>query len=207
MGQEKRAYRSPRREAQARETRERLIAAARRLFADGGWNGTTLKAIAREAEVAEPTVYAVFGNKAGLAMALTDTVDDEADVATLVAELDAAPGPAHQLEAMARFEKRMYDGAGDIVRLLHEGARTNHDLDVAYREGLSRGDAGRRRVLSGWPTGALRAGLTLDQALDLCSLALSFEVWDHLAHRGWSSDQIAAWATAMLTREILRDQG
>ncbi|MEE4025897.1 helix-turn-helix domain-containing protein [Gordonia sp. PKS22-38] len=205
MAQGKRSYKSPTRAAQAAETRARLIAAARQLFAEGGWNGTTLKSIAKAAGVAEPTVYAVFGNKAGLAMALTDTADDEADVATLVAELSAAESPRRQIDAMVQFEARMYERAADLVRILHEGARTSPELADAYREGLSRGDAGRRRVVSAWPPGALRAGLTLQEALDVCSLAMSFELWDHLAVRGWSTGRIAEWTADMVARELLAD--
>ncbi len=187
MGQGKRAYSSPRREAQARETRARLAAEARRLFAEKGWAKTTLKEVAKAAGVAEPTVYAVFGNKAGLATALVDLVDEEADVPTLVAELQASNvSPRQQIEAMARHRRRMFDGPGDIVGgLLYEGGSlTNDMLAGAYRDGEQRGDDGRRRIFSSWPAGTLREGIDVDAACDVCSLAFGHETWLHLANRG-----------------------
>ncbi|WP_074849931.1 TetR/AcrR family transcriptional regulator [Gordonia westfalica] len=207
MGQGKRAYSSPRREAQARETRARLAAEARRLFAEKGWAKTTLKEVAKAAGVAEPTVYAVFGNKAGLATALVDLVDEEADVPTLVAELQASNvSPRQQIEAMARHRRRMFDGPGDIVGLLYEGSLTNDMLAGAYRDGEQRGDDGRRRIFSSWPAGTLREGIDVDAACDVCSLAFGHETWLHLANRGWSSERIAQWVVDLLCRELVNDE-
>ena len=53
-----RAYDSPRRREQARETRERITAAARELFLENGWAATRMRDVAERAGVAEPTVYA-----------------------------------------------------------------------------------------------------------------------------------------------------
>src|ERR1700757_2484457 len=60
------AYRSPLREQQARETRARILQAARVAFRDHGYGATTLADIARAAAVAEPTVRAVFKTKPNL---------------------------------------------------------------------------------------------------------------------------------------------
>ncbi|NLV55713.1 MAG: helix-turn-helix transcriptional regulator, partial [Acidimicrobiales bacterium] len=49
---ERRTYRSPRREQQARETREALLTAATTLFTTRGWAATGMRDIAREAGVA-----------------------------------------------------------------------------------------------------------------------------------------------------------
>src|SRR2546430_310345 len=52
-----------RREARARETRERIIQAGVRLFLERGYVATTVQAIADEAGVAAATVYQAFGTK------------------------------------------------------------------------------------------------------------------------------------------------
>ena len=59
-------YSSPLREQQARQTRERILQAARDTFRDRGYGATTLADIARAAGVAEPTVRAVFKTKPNL---------------------------------------------------------------------------------------------------------------------------------------------
>src|SRR5918992_1425077 len=62
-GDVKRRYNSTRRDEQARETRRRIIAAARELFVTQGYGRTTIAQIASHAGVAVETVYANFRNK------------------------------------------------------------------------------------------------------------------------------------------------
>jgi len=59
----KRPYTSRRRKEQATETHLHILEAARRLFADRGYTGTTVEGIAREAGVSTETVYSIFGTK------------------------------------------------------------------------------------------------------------------------------------------------
>ncbi|CAN5480132.1 hypothetical protein BH09ACT4_BH09ACT4_20810 [soil metagenome] len=205
MNQEKREYRSPRRDEQAQLTRARLLDSARRLFAELGWARTTLKAIAADAGVAEPTVYAIFQNKPGVAMALLDVVDSEADVDRLIGEL-LRPGvtPREQILAFAAFERRMYEGAGDIIRLLRDGASAEPDLAAAYRDGVGRGESGWRRVISGWPTGVLRADIDLERGVSVGMVVCSLATFDLLhLDRGWTLDQLEAWVGELLMRELL----
>lgn len=68
----KREYQSARRKEQARETRRRIIEAARQLFIERGYAGTTIEATAQEAGVATETVYAIFKNKRGILAALVE---------------------------------------------------------------------------------------------------------------------------------------
>ena len=62
--QERRNYRSARRQQQAAQTRARICAAATGQFLAAGYAGTTVKAVAAAAGVSVPTVEAAFGTKA-----------------------------------------------------------------------------------------------------------------------------------------------
>src|SRR5260370_42152507 len=76
----KRRYDSTRRQAQARETRQQILAAARVLFIAHGFAGTTMEAVAQEAGVAVETVYTAFKSKRTLLARLVDRAvggDDE----------------------------------------------------------------------------------------------------------------------------------
>src|SRR5687768_4543024 len=59
----RRRYNSTRRQAQSRQTRQQIAEAAHTLFAQRGYGGTTIEAIAQEAGVAPETIYATFGSK------------------------------------------------------------------------------------------------------------------------------------------------
>lgn len=69
---QRRAYRSPRRQKQAAETRELVLTAAGTLFGTRGWSATGMRDVAREAGVAVETVYANFRSKTELLMAAID---------------------------------------------------------------------------------------------------------------------------------------
>jgi AcrR family transcriptional regulator len=64
---------TPRQErADAARNRERVLAAARALFAERGVRAVTMSEVARKAGVAKGTVFHRFGDRAGLALALVD---------------------------------------------------------------------------------------------------------------------------------------
>lgn len=56
------------------EKRQRMLVAARDLFLRNGLRGTTMEAIAREAHVAKPTLYAQFADKDAVFNALVETM-------------------------------------------------------------------------------------------------------------------------------------
>ena len=128
-----------------------IAAAARQLFTERGWAGTRVRDVAAAAGVAEPTVYAVYGSKAALALALIDAAAEAADLGVQEADLTAAAGdPAGQLAAMAGFDRRLFERGGDVLGSLHDAGRAEPDLAAAYREGRAQAD----RVASGsWAPG------------------------------------------------------
>ncbi len=73
------------RAARARETRQRVVDAALRLFVEHGYMPTTMSAIAKEAGVAVQTLYLGFGSKAAILAAALDVavVGDDAPVPLL----------------------------------------------------------------------------------------------------------------------------
>ncbi|RXM21974.1 TetR/AcrR family transcriptional regulator, partial [Citrobacter sp. AAK_AS5] len=54
------------------ERREQLIMIARGLFAERGFDGTSVEEIAAHAEVSKPVVYEHFGGKEGLCAVVVD---------------------------------------------------------------------------------------------------------------------------------------
>ncbi|MFE7647365.1 TetR family transcriptional regulator [Streptomyces phaeoluteigriseus] len=60
----------PPRIAWRKHMRQRVLDAARELTCASGWDHVSLSAVAAKAEVSRPSVYAEFGNRAGLGRAL-----------------------------------------------------------------------------------------------------------------------------------------
>jgi len=66
-----------RREENAEATRAALIAAARRAFAESGFSGADVGAIAAEARVTTGAIYHHFGSKKGLFQAVAEAIETE----------------------------------------------------------------------------------------------------------------------------------
>lgn len=101
---------APRRErADAARNREKVLAAARRLFAERGVAGVTMEEIARAAGVGKGTVFHRFGDRAGLALALLDDRERELQETILYGHPPLGPGaPAGErlvafLDALLHF--------------------------------------------------------------------------------------------------------
>jgi len=204
-----RAYRSDLRTQQAELTRGLIAEAARSAFLEHGWAGTSIKNVAERAGVSDATVYAVFGSKAGLALSLVDTIDARADVPRILAELKAAEGdPPTQLGAFIGFDRRLYERAGDVVRLLVEVGRNQPDLAKAQAEGRLRGERNRRRIFSSWPAQVWRDGIDVERAVDIYAVTVNIGTYDEaIEHRGWSPDQLEEWWHASLTEQLLQPPG
>src|SRR3984893_680815 len=96
------------REHKARETRQRIVAAAIELFLDVGYAAATVDAIAHHAGVSAGTIYQAFGTKQAVlerAIDVTLAGDDE-PIAVLerswVTEAKQEPDPRRRLELIVR---------------------------------------------------------------------------------------------------------
>ena len=136
-----RPYRLGRREADVARTRERILDAARSLFAEAGFHGVGLEEVARRADVSRKTVYYQFGSKRGLLEAVVTDVEQRADlverVRVIVEQVDAVQALPAYLREVCRF----WAGAQDVVRGLHGLAALDHDVAevVAAHDGARRG--------------------------------------------------------------------
>lgn len=202
--QERRKYASLRRAEQALETRAGIARAARRLFTAKGWAATTVRDVAAEAGVSVPTVYAAYGDKTGLLHALADAADLSADLPAMLAGLEDAAGPDRQLAAMAGYDRRLFERAGDLIALIREAGRTDPDLAAAYRDGRAAGDRTRTEVFESWPDGVLRPGLDVPTAVDVYAAVCNIDVYATLTtERGWTPGRVETWWSEALARELL----
>ena len=103
MSGKPRRYSAPGREAQARRTRARIVAAAHESFARHGF-AATIREVAEAAQVSPATVELVFGTKAALLDAVVDVAlagDDEPVPVLERGWVHAALGETSQRAALA----------------------------------------------------------------------------------------------------------
>lgn len=200
----RRRYDSLRRQAQARQTRADIADAARRLFMSRGWAATTMRDVAREAKVSAPTVYAAYQNKTGLIWALADAADLTADLPRMLDELEGTSDPERHLAAMAGYDRRLFERAGDLITLVRDAGRSEPELAALYRQARRVADQTRVQVFSSWPDRTLRPGLDVRTAVDIYAALCNVDVYTTLTvEREWSPDQVEGWWGESLSRELL----
>jgi len=105
--------------ADAVRNRERILAAAQRLFAERGAHATTMDAIAIEAGVGKGTLFRRFGDRASLVFALLDQTERAFQEAILRGPPPLGPGAAPALR-LAAFGEAMLDRLEQDGELLLE---------------------------------------------------------------------------------------
>ena len=162
MKKVKRKYESRHRQTLAGQTRSQILDAARRLFRTKGYGQVTIEGIARAARVAAPTVYAAFGGKRAILLKLLDEMEQAADTAALLAEIDARAGDARaRLRAFVDFSVRLFTEGADVIRIAELAGKGDRDVAALWRLGDERRLETCKVVLGGLGSrNMLRDGLT-----------------------------------------------
>jgi AcrR family transcriptional regulator len=193
------------RQEQAAATRQRIASAARKLFGERGYGATTLAAIAAEAGVAEPTVYAVFGSKKGLLLALRQQMHAEVELPKLAAEAKAAPDARRKLEGWARLLRRQMERSYDVIAAHREAVRVDPAAAEEHRVVLD-SRAGVMHELVRDLAPELRSDLNVQTATDILWAFSNEEIYRELVQeRGWSPDRYEAWMARTLKQQLLAD--
>jgi AcrR family transcriptional regulator len=204
--------RSTRRE-QARQSRLRILRAAREAFAARGYHGATMTEIAEASGLAVQTVSYFFGTKPRLlgdliGAVVTGAIDDD----------PADPGTSRWFtEAITTRDGRtalgsLVDGglpvfarSATVADVARVASLTDPDVAEVYRssETLRHREFGRIvRALA--EHGNLREDLTVELGTDVLSTVFSPQVYLACTlERGWSDEQTATWLKDALPRLLL----
>jgi len=201
----------PRRRERARATRERVLEAARALFVERGYVGTTIDAIAERADVSPETVYSTFGSKRALLAELVDVaIAGGADAPPVfdqdwVRQLREEPDAHRRLAILAHNGRSILERRADIDEVVRGAASAEPALAALRDRGKAERFAGQRellRIVVG--AGGLRPGLDLDAAADVLYAIGSPEMYRLLvADRGWSGAQFESWYAETLEHLLL----
>ncbi|UGT57174.1 TetR/AcrR family transcriptional regulator [Nocardia asteroides] len=196
-----RRYDSTLRQDMAARTRAAVFEAAGRIFVERGWEGTSMRDIARAAGCSVETVYSKVGNKAALLKALLDVAVVGDDAAVSLAErpwfgVDGDRPLAERAAELAALAAAIYRRTAPLRRVLDiaaEGHAELRELDAKCRrdERIS-----RTAIVSAF------AGRPLTEVeADGIQGVFSNEMYLLLTRRsGWTHEQYQDWAAATVVR-------
>lgn len=205
----RRTYRSPRRAEQARANRRTLLDAARDLFIERSYLGTTIQSIADRARLSPATVYGAFGTKRGILSALVDVsiAGDDEPVPILdrpwVAEMQAEPNLGRRVAILAREGTRMLERRWAVDEIVRAAAGTDHEIARLWDQVKSQRFEGQRALLR---MAAGRGGEVDPGIADAVYAMGSPETYGLLVHdRGWSLDRFERWYAGAIGRLLGAD--
>ena len=201
---QKRSYTAGLRQEQAEMTRRRILEAARRLLAAGGYSTVTMDDIAREAGVAYQTVYAVFGTKLRLAEAMIEAGWPHIDEAMkLVDQVRESADAKVWLRTAARVTRQINEPCGDLVRFMRESgdpvllARYRTVEDERFSQLRELADMLER-------SGRLRSTITSSEALAVLWAMTGADWYSQLVfQRTWSPARYEEWLGEALISLLL----
>jgi AcrR family transcriptional regulator len=199
------SYHSPRRQEAAAQTRQAILDAARRLFAERGYAATTVQEIAVAARVAPATVYASVGGKPRLLDELVTSAAADTRLQEAADRVTAAEDPGEILRgcvAAARFGAQEY---ADVFELMLTTGRTD-DGAAAAAAGAEQGFRGGLRLVATrlQELGALPG--STDEAIDVLAYFLGYPSWRRLVDDfGWSYPAAEAWLVDRIAEALRID--
>ena len=212
---DKRHYSTALRAEQTALTRRRILDAAGRLFAERGYLGTTLAAIAKAADVSVQTVYNVVGGKGAVLKAVYDV--------TLAGDDEPVPmvqRPIFRAVIEAPTGRECLTHYAGVVRLLSErimplvtmvlaqAATGDPDLrafaDTIENERANGNVSAARHLAEHF---GLREGLDIQAAADVLWTLTAPEMARRLVgDRGWSWDRYQRWIATTLSDALLQPE-
>lgn len=209
MSREKRIYTSQTRQAQAVQTRTRILDAAKELFQSEGIESVTIEKIAQTATVSVPTVYALFKSKRGILRAI---IDD----ALSLNQFDALVEKAAQTESLqelfvisAKIARQMYDAERVQMEEFWRTSVLTPEFKELQKENEQRRYERQRETLESVATQAsLAKGMSLSRARDILWALTGRDMYRlFVVEQGWTSDEYEAWLAGSLVRMIAGDGG
>jgi AcrR family transcriptional regulator len=194
------------REQYAEETRQAIITAARRAFAEKGYAKTRVEDIAGLAGVAAITVYSSVGGKSGIARLLVDIWTDSPIRSVARERISECEDPVEVLRIAADMTRRMREQYADIIYTLHDAAPYDEVVARSLEKATQRYRDSCRLIAERLAkTRGLKAKVTVQQATDILWFYFGYWSWYSLHNEnGWSYSTSEKWLLSAARNALLK---
>jgi AcrR family transcriptional regulator len=204
-------------EVTRRETRRRLLVAAKSEFAERGYAAATVIRIAERAGVSVQSLYSNWGNKRNLLRAVMEsavTGDVDASLepgeppAILLSSID--PATANDARALLAHLVHQYrllaERCAVSWQAYRDGAAVDPDIAADWQELSELRRAAFRSMFLRIPAHAFRPGVDSGSAAETAWVIASPDTHYQLVQQtGYSYDELEQWVQTVLTAALLRD--
>jgi AcrR family transcriptional regulator len=210
--------RGTRRRVQAEATKREIVEAARRLFAERGYVGTSVEALAEEAGVVVQTIYNSFGSKFGVLTRLFDVTvaGDERDLPLgerIGRDIHEEPDPREIVKLLAAHLATTHRRMHLVHRIIWTAVSVDPEIDAYWRKNRDQRMWGYTQAAKELHArGGLRRGVSAESAAAVIWSLGNPESFDYLTEqRGWTDRRYRRWledavAAALLDERLVRDR-
>lgn len=145
----------------------------------------------------------MFGSKRALLAEVINPEEFSPNVGQLIEELRATKNEARQLILVAQITRQVYEPLANSLELLRtagapELADVERQIEVRQRQNQARLIASLREQ------GALRPGLSLEEATDILWALTSYDLYRMLiVERHWEFERYETWLAQLLIEQLL----
>ncbi len=188
-----------------------MLDAARELFIERGYVGTTVDAIAERADVAPETVYSTFGNKRSLLSELVDvSIAGDVDAPPIleqgpVQRMRVEPDARRRVRMLAAYGRSILERRAAVDEVVRGAASADPEIAALRDHNKAQRFAGQRELLQiVVDATGLREGMDPETAADILYAIGSPETYRLLViDRGWSGSRFERWYGETLERLLL----
>lgn len=179
--------------ARSRRTADSLLATARALIEEQGFESVTMAAVAERAGVSRRAIYLHFASRTDLLVAVFNHIGEQEDLAGSLQQVWDAPDAASALVEYAHHLSRFHISALAVSRAI-ERARHSDELAARMWRTIQRNwrTTCRRLIRRLDNEGVLAPFWTVATATDMMCALMAFELTESLVvDRGWSRAKYA----------------
>lgn len=201
----KRPYCCVSRNAQAMQTKSRILIAAKNLFESEGFEHVTIEKIAQAAAVSTPTIYSLFQSKRGVLRALMDEVLPQDQFEALVKSSNQAKSPKIRLQFSAKIARQMYDAERAQMEIFRGAAVLAPEFKELEKEREMRRYKRQEVTIKAIAEEqSLGRGLNITKARDILWAFTGRDLYRMLVvEQGWTSDEYEEWLAQMLVNTLI----
>lgn len=198
----------PTRAERTAQTRKRMLDAAFQTFAESGYHGALMAEIARNAGVAEPTLYFTFHSKAellqqvlahaGAAQSEPATVEQRPWFATVLEE----PNPRRLIALVVENGTDILKRLAPLAETMSAASASDPAAAAVIAEISSRRRAGFARMVAA-AGDHTTLGMPAERAVDVIDVVQSAATFNAFVARGWTVTQFKAWSYGILSQQLL----
>jgi AcrR family transcriptional regulator len=201
----KRSYRSIARSAQAAQTKERILAAAKKLFESEGFECVTIEKIAQAGDVSIPTIYSLYQSKRGVLRALMDEALPTDQFETLVEQSILAKSPQTRLSMSAKIARQMYDAEKAQMDIFRGAVVIAPEFKELEKEREMRRYSRQEVTIKAMAKEkSLAKGLSIAKARDILWAFTGRDMYRmFVVEQGWTSNEYENWLAHSLITALI----